>query len=111
MSSPSSLLLEGTEQEEVEQSQVVLQRVWSLGQAKRQVLYASACNDPNSDVCVVCILLDVGTKPTGTSIYELWKCKCHSGVCVALMANTPVYRLRQALQCWWRVWRVSLQRI
>jgi chitin synthase len=23
----------------------------------------------------VCILLDVGTKPTGTSIYELWKCK------------------------------------
>ncbi|KZV65585.1 glycosyltransferase family 2 protein [Peniophora sp. CONT] len=22
----------------------------------------------------VCILLDVGTKPTGTSIYELWKC-------------------------------------
>lgn len=24
----------------------------------------------------VCILLDVGTKPTGTSIYELWKCMC-----------------------------------
>jgi chitin synthase len=24
----------------------------------------------------VCILLDVGTKPTGTSIYELWKCAC-----------------------------------
>jgi len=23
----------------------------------------------------VCILLDVGTKPTGTSIYELWKCE------------------------------------
>ena len=23
---------------------------------------------------LVCILLDVGTKPTGTSIYELWKC-------------------------------------
>ncbi|KAF5352445.1 hypothetical protein D9756_005849 [Leucocoprinus leucothites] len=23
----------------------------------------------------VCILLDVGTKPTGTSIYELWKCR------------------------------------
>jgi chitin synthase len=23
----------------------------------------------------VCVLLDVGTKPTGTSIYELWKCK------------------------------------
>jgi len=22
----------------------------------------------------VCILLDVGTKPTGTSLYELWKC-------------------------------------
>jgi chitin synthase len=22
----------------------------------------------------VCVLLDVGTKPTGTSIYELWKC-------------------------------------
>lgn len=22
----------------------------------------------------VCILVDVGTKPTGTSIYELWKC-------------------------------------
>ena len=88
------LLLEGTEQEEVEQSQVVLQRVWSLGQAKRQVLYTSAYNDPNSDVCLVCILLDVGTKPTGTSIYELWKCNYHSGVCVALMANTPAYRLR-----------------
>ncbi|CEL57272.1 chitin synthase [Rhizoctonia solani AG-1 IB] len=29
----------------------------------------------------VCILLDVGTKPTGTSIYELWKCfDRHSGV-------------------------------
>ncbi|TFK87587.1 glycosyltransferase family 2 protein [Polyporus arcularius HHB13444] len=29
----------------------------------------------------VCILLDVGTKPTGTSIYELWKCfDKHSGV-------------------------------
>jgi len=29
----------------------------------------------------VCILLDVGTKPTGTSIYELWKCfDSHSGV-------------------------------
>ncbi|RXW24545.1 hypothetical protein EST38_g1282 [Candolleomyces aberdarensis] len=27
-----------------------------------------------SDVSLVCILLDVGTKPTGTSIYELWKC-------------------------------------
>jgi len=23
----------------------------------------------------VCVLLDVGTKPTGTSIYELWKCE------------------------------------
>ncbi|EKM84011.1 hypothetical protein AGABI1DRAFT_31788 [Agaricus bisporus var. burnettii JB137-S8] len=29
----------------------------------------------------VCVLLDVGTKPTGTSIYELWKCfDKHSGV-------------------------------
>ncbi|KAF7302587.1 Chitin synthase [Mycena chlorophos] len=29
----------------------------------------------------VCILLDVGTKPTSTSIYELWKCfDKHSGV-------------------------------
>ncbi|KAI0800657.1 chitin synthase 2 [Fomes fomentarius] len=29
----------------------------------------------------VCILLDVGTKPTGTSIYDLWKCfDKHSGV-------------------------------
>ncbi|TFL06153.1 glycosyltransferase family 2 protein [Pterulicium gracile] len=29
----------------------------------------------------VCILLDVGTKPTGTSIYELWKCfDKHAGV-------------------------------
>lgn len=29
----------------------------------------------------VCILLDVGTKPTGTSIYELWKCfDKHPGV-------------------------------
>lgn len=27
----------------------------------------------------VCILLDVGTKPTGTSIYELWKCKSTFG--------------------------------
>ena len=25
-------------------------------------------------IALVCILLDVGTKPTGTSIYELWKC-------------------------------------
>ena len=24
-------------------------------------------------IFVVCVLLDVGTKPTGTSIYELWK--------------------------------------
>ena len=24
---------------------------------------------------LVCVLLDVGTKPTGTSIYELWKCE------------------------------------
>jgi chitin synthase len=23
----------------------------------------------------VCVLLDVGTKPTGTSIYDLWKCQ------------------------------------
>jgi cellulose synthase/poly-beta-1,6-N-acetylglucosamine synthase-like glycosyltransferase len=30
---------------------------------------------------LVCILLDVGTKPTGTSIYELWKCfDKHKGV-------------------------------
>ncbi|KAJ3477033.1 hypothetical protein NLI96_g10743 [Meripilus lineatus] len=29
----------------------------------------------------VCVLLDVGTKPTGTSIYELWKCfDKHPGV-------------------------------
>ncbi|KAG6380838.1 glycosyltransferase family 2 protein [Boletus reticuloceps] len=29
----------------------------------------------------VCILLDVGTKPTGTSIYDLWKCfDTHSNV-------------------------------
>ncbi|KAF8559990.1 glycosyltransferase family 2 protein [Imleria badia] len=29
----------------------------------------------------VCVLLDVGTKPTGTSIYELWKCfDSHSNV-------------------------------
>jgi len=29
----------------------------------------------------VCVLLDVGTKPTGTSIYELWKCfDKHKGV-------------------------------
>jgi hypothetical protein len=27
-----------------------------------------------SFIFLVCILLDVGTKPTGTSIYELWKC-------------------------------------
>lgn len=26
-------------------------------------------------VIIVCVLLDVGTKPTGTSIYELWKCQ------------------------------------
>lgn len=25
-------------------------------------------------ILLVCVLLDVGTKPTGTSIYELWKC-------------------------------------
>ncbi|KAF9451389.1 glycosyltransferase family 2 protein [Macrolepiota fuliginosa MF-IS2] len=34
-----------------------------------------------NSITVVCVLLDVGTKPTGTSIYELWKCfDKHSGV-------------------------------
>jgi len=30
--------------------------------------------DAHYSNCLVCVLLDVGTKPTGTSIYELWKC-------------------------------------
>jgi len=32
----------------------------------------------------VCILLDVGTKPTGTSIYELWKCETTSTLAIIL---------------------------
>ncbi|KAL0951725.1 hypothetical protein HGRIS_008399 [Hohenbuehelia grisea] len=52
----------------------------------------------------VCVLLDVGTKPTGTSIYELWKCfdkHAHVGgacgeICVdtgrgcSLLATSPL---------------------
>ncbi|KAL5519166.1 CHS2 [Sanghuangporus vaninii] len=40
----------------------------------------------------VCILLDVGTKPTGTSIYELWKCfdknKNVGGACGEICVDT-----------------------
>lgn len=40
----------------------------------------------------VCILLDVGTKPTGTSIYELWKCfdkhKHVGGACGEICVDT-----------------------
>ncbi|KAH9932014.1 chitin synthase [Epithele typhae] len=43
----------------------------------------------------VCVLLDVGTKPTGTSIYELWKCfDKHSGVggaCGEICVDTGKY--------------------
>ena len=38
-------------------------------------LYSPACDGVDRIFYfLVCILLDVGTKPTGTSIYELWKC-------------------------------------
>lgn len=37
------------------------------------VFVKSLLTDPE-----VCVLLDVGTKPTGTSIYELWKCAVFS---------------------------------
>ena len=37
------------------------------------VFVKSLLTDPE-----VCVLLDVGTKPTGTSIYELWKCEVFS---------------------------------
>ncbi|OCH95669.1 chitin synthase [Obba rivulosa] len=40
----------------------------------------------------VCVLLDVGTKPTGTSIYELWKCfdkhKNVGGACGEICVDT-----------------------
>jgi chitin synthase len=40
----------------------------------------------------VCILLDVGTKPTGTSIYDLWKCfdsnKSVGGACGEICVDT-----------------------
>lgn len=40
----------------------------------------------------VCVLLDVGTKPTGTSIYELWKCFDHhanvGGACGEICVDT-----------------------
>lgn len=40
----------------------------------------------------VCVLLDVGTKPTGTSIYELWKCfdkhKNVGGACGEIAVDT-----------------------
>ncbi|KAJ7891964.1 chitin synthase-domain-containing protein, partial [Mycena leptocephala] len=43
----------------------------------------------------VCILLDVGTKPTDTSIYELWKCfNNHSnvgGACGEICVDTGSY--------------------
>ncbi|KAH9837347.1 chitin synthase [Rhodofomes roseus] len=45
----------------------------------------------------VCVLLDVGTKPTGTSIYDLWKCfDKHSnvgGACGEICVDTGRY-------CW-----------
>lgn len=39
----------------------------------------------------ICVLLDVGTKPTGNSIYELWKCfDKHPGVggCCGVSSST-----------------------
>lgn len=37
-------------------------------------MYDRLTHCTSTDEYTVCILLDVGTKPTGTSIYELWKC-------------------------------------
>jgi chitin synthase len=52
----------------------------------------------------VCVLLDVGTKPTGTSIYELWKCGWDASY---LCSRTHIFgRLRQTFQCWRGLWRV-----
>jgi len=74
LSRPNHFLLEGTEQEEAQQPPVVLQCIRSIDQAQR---YALPCewSAVSCSACItVCVLLDVGTKPTGTSIYELWKC-------------------------------------
>jgi hypothetical protein len=70
------LLPEGTEQEEAQQPSLVLQRVLPLHFARGCVF----CGLPRiagftKHMLAVCILLDVGTKPTDTSIYELWKCR------------------------------------
>jgi chitin synthase len=56
----------------------------TAGSSMRSVLWSSpTVSAPECDMRAsflhndaVCILLDVGTKPTGTSIYELWKCMC-----------------------------------
>ena len=52
----------------------------------------------------VCVLLDVGTKPTSTSIYELWKCRWD------VFATFPwfhiLHRLRHACERWRSLRRV-----
>ena len=66
------LLPEGAKQEEAQQSPLVLQRLWPVAESQRYVELLSLA-ESRSPVRAVCVLLDVGTKPTGTSIYELWK--------------------------------------
>ena len=68
------ILPEGAEQEEAQQSPLVLQRFRPSDPAERYGHHLLR-RRPLLTVHLVCILLDVGTKPTGTSIYDLWKCK------------------------------------
>ena len=95
LSRPDHLLFERTEQEEAEQvsdrwptaeavqtTEVFLGNSATVGSSTHLVLSSSPMvSDLSVSVyCLplifplVCILLDVGTKPTGTSIYDLWKC-------------------------------------
>lgn len=49
----------------------------------------------------VCVLLDVGTKPTGTSIYELWKCRCcllSYSLLTAMQALIPIRVLEERVE-------------
>ncbi|EJF67235.1 chitin synthase [Dichomitus squalens LYAD-421 SS1] len=73
-----------TERGEVSQSACPVQIIFCLKEQNKKKLNShrwffnafGPLIQPN-----VCVLLDVGTKPTGTSIYELWKCfDKHSGV-------------------------------
>ncbi len=54
---------------------MVLQCFWSSHQTQRYDTLGACFDDNGLIFYPVCVLLDVGTKPTGTSIYELWKCR------------------------------------